>query len=111
MTLFNLSIPFVAQLRVWDIFMLLGSSPSEPPSPALSMSRTLSDPTLHSQGLEVLHATCAAIIDCQQETLLDSDFENAMKSLTSWIPIKDVEHFMGVVGAEWRQYMNGRKSL
>ncbi len=30
LTLFNLSIPFPAQLRVWDVFMLLGESIPEP---------------------------------------------------------------------------------
>ncbi|KAI9884554.1 MAG: hypothetical protein M1823_003649 [Watsoniomyces obsoletus] len=57
LTLFNYSIPFPAQLRVWDVFMLLGD---------------------------------------------ESDFENAMKVLTSWIPIKDEELFMRVVKAEWK---------
>lgn len=109
MTLFNLSIPFVAQLRVWDVFMLLGSSPSEPLSPALPPTRFAPGLAPPSQGLEILHATCAAIIDCQRETILDSDFENAMKSLTSWIPIKDVQRFMTIVNVEWRQYMNKQR--
>lgn len=109
MTLFNLSIPFVAQLRVWDVFMLLGSSPSEPPSPALPPTKVVSDFAPPSKGMEVLHATCAAIIDCQRETILDSDFENAMKSLTSWVPIKDVQRFMTIVNIEWKQYMNKQR--
>ncbi|RYP69467.1 hypothetical protein DL771_006119 [Monosporascus sp. 5C6A] len=106
MTLFNLSIPFVVQLRVWDVFMLLGSAPTEPPSPALTTGRISAGPAPPSQGLEILHATCAAIIDCQRENLLDSDFENAMRALTSWIPIKNVEHFMAVVQIEWKQHQN-----
>ncbi|RYP59253.1 hypothetical protein DL769_008608 [Monosporascus sp. CRB-8-3] len=106
MTLFNLSIPFVVQLRVWDVFMLLGSAPTEPPSPALITGRIYAEPAPPSQGLEILHATCAAIIDCQRENLLDSDFENAMRALTSWIPIKNVEHFMAVVQIEWKQHQN-----
>ncbi|KAK7752592.1 hypothetical protein SLS62_005361 [Diatrype stigma] len=109
MTLFNLSIPFVAQLRVWDVFMLLGSSPSEPLSPALPPTKFAPGLAPPSQGLEILHATCAAIIDCQRETILDSDFENAMRSLTSWIPIKDVQRFMTIVNVEWRQYMNKQR--
>lgn len=53
-------------------------------------------------GLDVLHATSAALIDGTREILLDSDFENAMKVLTSWIPIKDEELLMRVARAEWR---------
>jgi hypothetical protein len=108
LTLFNLSIPFPAQLRVWDVFMLLGTSPPEPPSAALSPNR--SEPiSPSSQGLEILHATSLAIIDCHRENLLDSDFENAMKTLTSWVPIRDVEHFIAVVQAEWKQYQSKQK--
>ncbi|KFY40995.1 hypothetical protein V495_05114 [Pseudogymnoascus sp. VKM F-4514 (FW-929)] len=49
LTLFNYSIPFASQLRVWDVFMLLGDSdPSVPATPER--------PFQH--GLDVLHA-CA----------------------------------------------------
>ena len=53
-------------------------------------------------GLDVLHATSAALIDGTREILLDSDFENAMKVLTSWIPVKDEELLMKVTKAEWK---------
>jgi hypothetical protein len=53
--------------------------------------------------LDVLHATSAALIDATREILLDSEFENAMKVLTSWIPIKDEDMLMKVANAEWRQ--------
>jgi hypothetical protein len=56
-----------------------------------------------SGGLDVLHATSAALIDGMREILLDSDFENGMKVLTSWIPIKDEELLMKVAKVEWRQ--------
>lgn len=52
--------------------------------------------------LDVLHATSAALIDGTREILLDSDFENGMKVLTSWIPVKDEELLMKVAGAEYR---------
>ena len=52
--------------------------------------------------LDIIHATSAALIDGTREILLDSDFENAMKVLTSWIPIKDEELLMKVAGAEYR---------
>lgn len=53
-------------------------------------------------GLDILHATSAALIDGTREILLDSDFENAMKVLTSWIPVKDEELLMKVTKAEWK---------
>lgn len=60
------------------------------------------------KSLDVLHATSAALIDGTREILLDSDFENGMKVLTSWIPIKDEELFMRVAKAEWK--MQRRKA-
>ena len=58
-------------------------------------------PSSFGRGLDVLHATSAALIDGMREIILASDFENAMKVLTSWVPIKDVELFMRVAKAEW----------
>jgi hypothetical protein len=52
--------------------------------------------------LDVLHATATALIDAMREILLSSDFENAMKVLTSWVPVKDEDLLMRVVGAEWK---------
>ena len=66
-------------------------------------------PPLPARGLDVLHAASAALIDALQEVLLDSDFENAMKALTSWIPIKDEEMLMKVTRAEWRHRQGGKK--
>lgn len=91
LTLFNYSLPFPAQLRVWDVFMLLGDK-----------SYSNSSDSKFSGDLDVLHATSAALIDATREILLDSDFENAMKVLTSWIPIKDEELLMRVAKAEYR---------
>ncbi len=39
----------------------------------------------------MLHATSTALMQALREVLLDSDFENAMKALTSWIPVKNEE--------------------
>ncbi|KAL6711600.1 hypothetical protein ACN47E_004534 [Coniothyrium glycines] len=91
LTLFNYSLPFPAQLRVWDVFMLLGDR-----------SYSNSTNSNFSGDLDVLHATSAALIDATREILLDSDFENAMKVLTSWIPIKDEELLMRVAKAEYK---------
>lgn len=54
--------------------------------------------------LDVLHATSAALIDGTRDILLDSDFENAMKVLTSWVPIQDEDLFMRVAKAEWKMH-------
>lgn len=104
LTLFNLSIPFSVQLRVWDAFLLLGSSPD--PSEAAGKAAP-EQPS--SKGLEILHATSLAIIDTLRPTLLDSDFENAMKSLTSWVPIKDEQGFMNLVQLEYRRHQSKQK--
>jgi len=90
LTLFNYSIPFAAQLRVWDVFMLLGDPDTK--SPATHFSGTL----------DVLHATSSAILDGCKTIILGSDFEDAMKNLTSFIPVKDEDLLMKVVKSEWR---------
>ena len=64
--------------------------------------------TSYHGSLDVLHATSAALIDGTREILLDSDFENAMKVLTSWIPIKDEELLMRVAKAEWKLHRRKR---
>lgn len=97
LTLFNYSIPFPAQLRVWDVFMLLGDDPSLKPSHD-------EEPVTFGTTLDILHATSAALIDGMRDILMDSDFENAMKVLTSWIPIKDEDLFMRVAKAEWKMH-------
>lgn len=85
--------------------MLLG----DPDIPLPSLSRSMSNPHSNSRnstsfngGLDVLHAASAALIDGTREILLDSDFENAMKVLTSWIPVKDEEILMRVARVEWK---------
>jgi hypothetical protein len=60
--------------------------------------------------LDILHAAGAALIDGTREILLDSDFENAMKALTSWIPVKDEELFMRVAKAEWKLHHGKRRA-
>lgn len=106
LTLFNLSIPFAAQLRVWDVFMLLGGSS---PSPDPSASKEKEAETTFN-GLEILHATSAALIDGQKELIIDADFENVMKALTSAQPVKDEDRFMNVVRAEWNMHRKKRRS-
>ena len=81
--------------------MLLGDA--DPPSSSCTQAHINGNKTnSFAGGLDVLHATSAALIDGTREILLDSDFENAMKVLTSWIPIKDEELLMRVAKAEWK---------
>ena len=138
LTLFNYSIPFPAQLRVWDVFMLLGDP--ETPAPASSSfsrqggafsglhfghHKSGSDHTIPHDPqqaqvgfggtLDIIHATSAALIDGMKDILLTSDFEDAMKMLTSWIPVKDEELLMKVTKTEWkmkrrRRPFGGRES-
>ena len=49
-----------------------------------------------------IHATSAALIDGMKGMLMSSDFETAMKMLTSWIPVKDEELLMKVAKTEWK---------
>jgi hypothetical protein len=101
--LFNYSIPFPAQLRVWDVFMLLGDADPTPSHSVLPLKGSKQPQTSgFGKGLDVLHATSAALIDGMREIILESDFENSMKVLTSWVPIKDIELFMRVAKAEWK---------
>ncbi|KAK3080115.1 hypothetical protein LTS18_003079, partial [Coniosporium uncinatum] len=138
LTLFNYSIPFPAQLRVWDVFMLLGEAEPSPSFVSSSSSSTFVPQTAqmvdtddiaaaaarsmntasntNTNGdvykrpdLGVLHATSAALVDATREILLDSDFENTMKVLTSWIPIRDEDLLMKVARAEWRARRASRR--
>ncbi|KAI6785396.1 TBC domain-containing protein -like protein [Emericellopsis cladophorae] len=107
LTLFNLSLPFPAQLRVWDVIMLLGTSGEREMKPTKKATKTLMGPPT---GLDVLHATSAALIHAMRELLLDSDFENAMKALTSFVTIKDEDLLMKVTKAEWKARQGKRRS-
>ncbi|KAK8206585.1 hypothetical protein M8818_004419 [Zalaria obscura] len=95
LTLFNMSIPFPAQLRVWDVFMLLGDRNT-------TSSRETGVGSFDGADLDVLHAAGAALVDATREIVMDSDFENVMKVLTSWIPVRDEDLLMRVARAEWR---------
>ncbi|KUJ15509.1 RabGAP/TBC [Mollisia scopiformis] len=95
LTIFNYSIPFAAQLRIWDVFMLLGEiDPTQP----------YTEHRPFQGSIDILHATSAALMDAVREILMDeeSDFETAMKVIMSWIPIKDEELLMKVVRAEYK---------
>lgn len=109
LTLFNLSIPFAAQLRVWDVFLLIGNDSSTPDDSSLEPSK--SDATMAPKvgEYDVLHATSAALAQALREVLVDSDFEYAMKALTSSIPIKDEDLLLKVMKAEWKIHHGKKK--
>jgi len=94
LTLFNMSVPFPAQLRIWDVFMLLGDQPLDAPSATREV--------FGGADLDVLHATSAALIDATRDIILDTDFEGAMKTLTSFVPVRDEDMLMRVAKAEWK---------
>lgn len=107
LTLFNYTIPFPAQLRVWDVFMLLGDDTTPLVRPSTSKPPADQDNGEHKFGttLDILHATSAALIDGMRDILLNSDFENGMKVLTSWIPIQDPDLLMRIARAEWKMHL------
>ena len=125
LTLFNYSIPFPSQLRVWDVFMLLGDNEDDlhdTPTHGKTAQSNNNDTTNNNEAnenpeekanfgttLDVLHAASAALIDGMRDILLESDFEIAMKALTSWIPIRDEDLFMRVARAEWKMNLQRRR--
>ncbi|KAJ6257129.1 hypothetical protein Dda_8014 [Drechslerella dactyloides] len=94
LTLFNYSVPFAAQLRIWDVFLLLGDDEGV---------SNLGSTGGFGGSLDVLHATSTALVGGMQDVVLGSDFEGSMKCLTSWIPIKDEDVLMRNVKAEWKK--------
>ncbi|KAH7272196.1 hypothetical protein MRS44_002705 [Fusarium solani] len=108
LTLFNLSVPFPAQLRVWDVFLLLGDDTSASSDSTAPRKPGTNPPS--SGEYDVLHATSAALAQALREVLLDAEFENAMKALTSSIPIKDEDLLMKVVKAEYKQHHGKKKA-
>ncbi|KAK9769392.1 hypothetical protein AB5N19_00919 [Seiridium cardinale] len=108
LTLFHLSIPFSSFLRIWDVFMLLGESPPDPPSSTAETGKQVSQHA-SSKGLEILHATSTSIVLALSEHIIDSEFENAMKALTSFVPIKNDDLLMKVVRAEYKQHLGKTK--
>lgn len=166
LTLFNLSIPFPAQLRVWDVLMLLGEcQPLEPEEPLFTSATTAVGPTPSAEGalkeggaptldaqasssesrpastnpstapslapeplaaltpatssgggvlagaagLDVIHAVSAALLDALRDVIVDSDFEVAMKAVTSWVAVRDEDLLMRVAKAEWKSRSRKRR--
>ena len=104
--MFNYTIPFPAQLRIWDVFLLLGDPDVLPTTQASSSAK---DNPSFNGGLEILHAASAALLDSMRDILLEADFEIAMKALTSWIPIQDEDLLMRVTRAELKVHRKKKK--
>ncbi|KAF5632913.1 hypothetical protein F52700_6451 [Fusarium sp. NRRL 52700] len=94
-----------AQLRIWDVFLLLGNDTS-----CMSEPRKSETNTPQTVEYDVLHATSAALAQALREVLLGAEFENAMKALTSPIPVKDEDFLMRVVKAEYKQHHGKKKT-
>lgn len=101
LTLFNMSIPFPAQLRVWDVFMLLGDAPT--------LANGAATGSFAGADLSVLHAASSAIVEAMKTVLLESDFENGMKVLTSWVPVQDEDLLMKVAKTEYKMGIKNRR--
>ncbi|KAI9892993.1 MAG: hypothetical protein M1814_000877 [Vezdaea aestivalis] len=93
LTLFNYSIPFAAQLRVWDLLMLYDTRPLSKPAPNQKDDTTI----------DLLHAVSAALLDGLADVLAGADFEQAMHVLTSFVPVGDEDLLVRVVGVEWKR--------
>lgn len=100
LTLFGQSLPFSAQLRVWDVFILLG----DPVGAAAAGSDGVM-PAPKRPNLDVLHAVAAAMLQGLRGTLLRGEFEDSMSVLTAVVPVaagrEDV--LMSVAKAIWRE--------
>ncbi|KAK9378102.1 rab-GTPase-TBC domain-containing protein [Kockiozyma suomiensis] len=76
LTLFNYAVPFATQVRIWDLFLLIGD-------------------------LKVLHAAAIALLDAMGDDLAVDDFESAMTRLSRVVEIKDVDLYMKIVEYEY----------
>ena len=94
---------------MWDVFLLLDTGPTES-TPVKTHSKKSAAASTPSTGLDILHAASAALVQALRDLLLDSDFENAMKALTSFIPIKDEDLLMKVAKAEWKAHQRKKKA-
>ncbi|KAK9331674.1 rab-GTPase-TBC domain-containing protein [Lipomyces starkeyi] len=81
LTLFSYSVPFSTQLRIWDVFFLLGDD-----------------------GLGVIHAAALTLLDSMRSTLVTADFETAMQQLTRFVDVKNPDLFMEVLEYEYNHF-------
>lgn len=95
--------------------MLLGGSPSSTDVTSAKEKQKAKkkhvdqDEDLSFSGLDILHATAAALIDMHKDVILDADFENVMKSLTGFQQLKDENQFIHTVQAEWNEHKKRKR--
>ncbi|KAK9359721.1 rab-GTPase-TBC domain-containing protein [Lipomyces starkeyi] len=85
LTLFSYSVPFSTQLRIWDVFFLLGDD-----------------------GLGVIHAAALTLLDSMRNSLVTADFETAMQQLTRFVDVKNPDLFMEVLEYEYNHFRSRR---
>lgn len=83
LTLFHISLPFRTQLRVWDLYMLY-------------------NPKELGDQFKVLEATTLALIEGIENVLLGSDFEEAMRILTSPVEVRNDDRLMQAIRRKMR---------
>lgn len=93
--------------------MLLGGSPSpaEPSRKKDKHKEQVETPEndLVFEGLDIIHATAAALIDVHKDVIMSGDFENVMKGLTSFQSVTDEDKFIELVRAEWNIHRGKKK--
>ncbi|KAK9452189.1 rab-GTPase-TBC domain-containing protein [Limtongia smithiae] len=85
LTLFAYVVPFATQMRIWDVFFLLGG--------------------IGGKGRLVLHAAALALVATLADRLVTKDMEIAMVELTRGVDISDPDLFMTVVEWEYKQLL------
>ncbi|EMR11044.1 hypothetical protein PNEG_00641 [Pneumocystis murina B123] len=86
LTLFNNSLSFSTQLRIWDVFIWYDAN--------------------EKNKLEILHITAMSLILGMKDTLMKANFETAMRLLTSRIHVIDDDAFLNLIKSQWKLIKN-----
>ncbi|KTW28943.1 hypothetical protein T552_01573 [Pneumocystis carinii B80] len=86
LTLFNHSLSFSTQLRIWDVFIWYDTN--------------------EKNKLEILHITAMSLILAMKDTLMKANFETAMRLLTSRIHVIDDDAFLDLIKSHWKLIKN-----
>lgn len=95
------------------MFLLLGGVPNPLGTSNAKEKEKVKDTTDEEftfHGLDIIHATAAALIDMHKDVIIGGDFENVMKGLTSFQDLRDEDKFMSLVRAEWNMHRVKRRS-
>lgn len=85
LTLFHYSLPFHTQLRVWDVFMLLGGGASD-----------------SQRTSRVLLAVALGLLHALRQSILRASFDECMSLLTRPIPVENDDVLMSLIYKQWR---------